>query len=98
MGQLDDLAIIKVPSAGKDTAKQDCGIDGRDFGVPYPFARIDVGKVIEESAMRRQRLPKKCERRTHAQARVLVGDEAALFCNADCGQAKTGGRNASDYT
>ena len=97
MCEFDDVAILKVLAAGKDAAEQDRGIDGRDFGVPDSFAGIDVGEVIEESAMRRQLPPKKYECRNDAQARVLVGDEAALFCNADCGQAKTGGRDACDY-
>ena len=84
----------KVLAAGKNAAKQDCGIDRRDFRVPHSFPGIDVGKVIEESAMRRQCSPKKRERRQHAQASVLVGDEAALLRDADRSQAKAGGGDA----
>ena len=72
MRQLDDVAILKMPAAGEDAAKQDCGIDGRDFRVPDSFPRIDVGKVIEEAAMRRQRSPQKGEGRDHPQA-VVAG-------------------------
>ena len=97
MCQFDDVAILKVLAAGEDAAEQYCGVDRRDFGVPDSFAGIDVGEVIEESAMRRQLPPKKYERRDDAQARVLVGDVAALFCDADCGQAKTGGGDACDH-
>ncbi len=58
MCQLDNVAILKVLAAGKDAAKQNGGIDGRDFRVPDSFPGIDVGKVVEESAMRRQRVAK----------------------------------------
>src|ERR1700744_5458029 len=94
MGKLDDVAIMKVLAAGKNPAEQDGCINRRDFRVPYSFARIDIGKVKKESAMRRQLLPKKIERRNHAQACVTMGDEAAVFCNADCRQPKASGGNA----
>src|ERR1700722_2616013 len=89
---------MKVLAAGKNAAEQDCSIDGRDFRVPYSFARIDIGKVKEESAMRGQLLPKKIECRKNAQTCVLMGDEAALFCDADCSQSKTSGGNAGHDT
>ena len=76
--------------------KQDSGIDRRDFRVPDSFAGIDVGEVIEKSAMRRQLSPKKYERRDDAQPRVLVGDKAAFFCDADGRQAEAGRRDAGD--
>src|ERR1700733_5585265 len=98
MGQLDNVAIFKVLAAGEDAAKQNRRIDGRDLRVPQSFAGIDVGKVIEESAMRGQSSPKKGEGRQHAQASVLEGDKAALFCNADGGQAETGGGDAAHHT
>src|SRR5258707_179121 len=97
MRQLDNVAILKVPAAGKDPAKQNGGVHRRDFRVPDSFPGIDVGKVVEESAMRRQRVPKKSEGRNHAQASVLVRDEGALFCNADRRQAKAGGCNACHH-
>src|ERR1700722_2552355 len=98
MSKLDDVAILKVLTAGKNAAEQDCSIDGRDFRVPYSFAGVDIGKVKEESAMCRQLLPKKIESRNNAQAGVLTGDQAALFCNADCSQSKTSGRDACHDT
>src|SRR5258708_18532398 len=98
MSKSDDVAISKVLAAGKNAAEQDCGIDGRDFRVPYSFAGIDIGKVKEEAAMRWQLLPKTIECRNHAQACILMRDETALFCNADCSQSKTGGRNACHDT
>ena len=61
MCQLDDVAIRKVLAAGQDAAEQDGGVDRGDFGIPDPFAGVDVGEVIEESAMRRQLPPKKYE-------------------------------------
>jgi len=84
-------AVLKVLAAGEDAAEQNCGIDRRDLGVPDSFAGIDVGEVKEESAMRRQLPPKKDEGRDDAQARILVGEEAALLRDADCGQAEAGG-------
>src|SRR5271170_2208378 len=98
MSKLDDVAILKVLTAGENAAEQDCSIDGRDFGVPHSFAGIDIGKVKEESAMRWQLLPKKIQCRKNADTCVLMGDEAALFCNADCSQSKTGGCNAGHDT
>src|SRR5580704_1797066 len=97
MGQLDNVVIVKVLAAGEDAAKQDRRIDGRDLRVPQSLAGIDVGKVIEEAAMRGQSSPKKGEGRQHAQASVLARDKAALFCNADGGQAKTGGSDAAHH-
>src|SRR5271170_1700035 len=97
MGQLDNVAVFKVLAAGEDAAKQDRRIDGRDLRVPQSLAGIDVGEVIEESAMRGQGSPKKGEGRQHAQASVLVRDKAALVCNADGGKAKTGGGDAAHH-
>ena len=88
MRQLDDVAILKILPAGKDAAKQDRGIDRRDFRVPDSLPRVDVGKVIVEPAMRGQRSLKKGERRNHAQTRVLMRNEAARLGDADRRQAK----------
>src|ERR1700733_13102091 len=94
MRKLDNVAIMKVLTAHEDAAEQDSRTDRRECRVPYSFARIDIGKVKKESAMGWQLFPKKIERRNHAEARVTMGDESALFCNADCSQSKTGGGNA----
>src|ERR1700728_415971 len=98
MGQLDNVAIFKVLAAGEDAAKQDRRIDGRDLRVPQSFAGIDVGKVIEESAMRGQSSPKKGEGRQHTQTSVLLRDKAAFFRDADGGQSKACGGDAAHQT
>src|SRR5579859_6900513 len=97
MCKFDDVAVLKVLPAGKNAAQQDRGVHRRDLGVPYSFARIDIGEVKEESPMRRQLLPKKYQCRDHPQSRILVGNEAALFRNADCTQAEASGRDTCDH-
>ncbi len=98
MRQLDDVAIVKVPAAREYSAQQNGRIDRRYFRVPDSLPGIDVGKVIVESAMRWQRSPKEGERCYHPQARVLVGNEPALFGNAYRRQAKAGRGNAGHDT
>ena len=39
----------KCCAAGEDAAKQDGRIDGGNFRIPEPLARVDIGPVIEES-------------------------------------------------
>src|SRR5580692_6456003 len=97
MGKFDDVAILKVLAAGKDAAKQDCGVDRRDLGVPDSLACIDVREVKEKSAMRRQLPPQKYQSSDNPQTRVLMRDKTALFRNADCAQAKAGRRDARDH-
>src|ERR1700733_11589563 len=98
MCQLNNVAIVEMPAAGEYSAKQDGRIDRRYFRVPDSLPGIDVGEVIVESAMRWQRSPKEGERCYHPQARVLVGDEPALFGNAYRSQAEPGRGNAGHDT
>ena len=48
----------------------------------------------EESAMRRDLVPKKGERSDDALARLFVRNKASLFRDTDGGEAKTAGCNA----
>jgi hypothetical protein len=59
MGQLVDILVLKMLTAGEDAAQQDGGIDGRHFRVPHSFACVDIGKVVEEPAVRGEFVPQK---------------------------------------
>ena len=49
-------------AAGEDAAKQNRRVDRRNFRIPEPLARVDIGPVVEETAMVRQFLPQKAKR------------------------------------
>ncbi len=65
--------------------------------MPEPLAGIDIGPVIEKSALGGQLLPKKAQGVDHAFARKSEGDIAAFFADAQRGQAESGGRDTAHY-
>ncbi len=80
--------------AGQDAAQQNGRVDRGDFGIPDSFAGVDVGPVIEESAMVGQRFPQKAQRGQHPVARLGKRNEAALLSDAQRREAKTCGGDA----
>src|ERR1700721_2248153 len=87
--------FLKVLPASQNSAEQDRGVDGRDFGIPHALAGVDVGEVIEESSMSRHLLPEKTQSGQSPVARVGERNVSAFFCDAQCGQAESGGRNTA---
>ena len=53
VGQLADFGIVKVLAAHEHAAEQNRGVDRGDLGIPDALAGVDVGEVIEKSAMGR---------------------------------------------
>jgi hypothetical protein len=49
--------MLEMLPAREYSAKENGCVDGRNFGIPKPFAGIYVGKVIEEPPMVGQLLP-----------------------------------------
>ena len=80
-------------AAGKDSTQQNRRIDGGDFGIPNSFSSVNVGEVVEESAMVRQLLPKESEGGKNAFQRSVAGNQASLFADAESGQTKAGRGN-----
>jgi len=61
MRKIIDVFVLKILSAGENSAQQDGRVHRRDFGFPYPFASVDVRKMIKESAMRGYLVPQERE-------------------------------------
>ena len=95
--QIANLGILEMLPAAQDAAEQNGGIHRRYFRVPQSLAGVDIGEVIEKSAMVGQGLPKKTQRVQDPSARLVQRNEAALFTNADRREPKAGGRDAGDY-
>ena len=86
--------MMEMFAAGEDAAEQNRGVDGRDLGIPHALAGVDVGEVIEKSAMIGKLLREEVESGDHAFDGIAAGNEAALVGDSDCGKAKAGGRDA----
>ena len=71
---------LEVLPAGKNSAEQNGRVDGRDFGIPHPLAGVDVGEVIEESAMSGHFFPEKTQSRHRALASFADKDTKPRFC------------------
>ena len=95
VGQLHDIGMPEVFTASQDSTEEYGGVDGGDFGVPHALAGVDVGEVIEESAMMRHFFPQEAEGGKDALQGGAPGNEAALLGDAQRGQAETGGGDAS---
>src|SRR5579872_2954692 len=89
--------MLKVLPAGKNSAKQDCRIDRRYFGVPQPFASGQAGEVIEKSPMRGQLFPQKAQAVYNALARFCERNIPALFADAERGQSESSGCDTPHY-
>jgi hypothetical protein len=84
--------------AREDTAEQNGGIDGGDFGIPNSFPGFDIGEVIEEATMVRHDVPKRSQRLDDTLTRIGERYVAALLTNAKCGKTESGSGNAGDGT
>src|SRR5271155_3574001 len=96
--QLADLRVLEVLAASENSAKQNGGVNRGEFGLPEALAGIDVGPMVEKSALVGQLLPEKAQRVDHAFAGERERDIAALFADAQRGQAESGGGDAADHT
>src|ERR1700679_3025295 len=67
--------MAKVLAAGKDSAQQNGRVNGRNFGIPNSFPGVEVSKVVEESAMIRQLLPKEAKRGENAFQGIAGGNQ-----------------------
>ena len=92
-GRVGRLFRRENAGAGKDAAEKDRGIDGRYLGVPHSFSGVDIGEVIEESAVRWQLVPEKRQALENALARLGMTYKAAHFSDTNGGKAEAGGRN-----
>ena len=72
MCKLIDVSVLKILPAGENAAQQDGRVHRRNLGFPYPFAGVDVRKMIEESAMRGYFVPQERERLHNPQTRLSV--------------------------
>ncbi len=77
-----DLAIREVLPAGQNAAEQNRRVDGRDFRIPRPFARVYVGPVIEEAPVNGQLLPQKPQGGKNSLAGIGERDKASLLPDA----------------
>ena len=92
-----DFRILEVLAAAQNPAQQNRGVDRGDFRIPKPFAGVDVGEVIEKSAMVGQGLPQEAQRVEDAGTRLVERNKTALLPNAEGREPESGGRNAGDY-
>jgi len=90
---LRNCFVVKMLAAGEDAAKKDGGINGRYLRIPHSFAGVDIGEVIEESAMRGQLVPQKGQALENAFARLRMTDKSAHFSDTDGCKAEAGGRD-----
>ena len=93
VGELRNRFVVKMLLAGEDAAEEDRGIDRRYLRVPHSFTGVDIGEVIEESAMSGQFVPQERQALDYALARLGVTYKAAHFPDTDGGEAEAGGRD-----
>ena len=98
MREFIDVFVLKVLSAGQDSAEQNRRVNGRDLGVPHSLASVEVGKVKKESAVRRQLVPQVRQGLHNAQSRFSMADKAALITDADGRKSKTRRCNTGSET
>src|ERR1700730_3715505 len=87
----------KVLLARENSAKQDCSVNGGNFGFPYSFACVDIGPVIEKSPMVGQLLPQKAHCIQSAGLSFWSRNKLPFLANAKSGQSKACCGNASQF-
>src|SRR5271156_4240752 len=87
----------EVLPAGENSAKQDGCVDGRNFGIPQPFAGVYVGKVIEESPVVGQFLPQEAQGVQNARFGLSMRHIPALFSDTNSGQPETRSGNTAKF-
>jgi len=87
--QLGDGFVAEVLLAGEDSAQQHGRIDRRYLGIPHPFTRVDIGEMVEKTAMRGQLVPQERQRLCDARAGIGAAHKTALFANADGRQGES---------
>ncbi len=94
VGQLRNVGVLKVLAAGQNSAQQNSGVNRRNFGIPNPFSGIDVGEVVEKTAMMGNLFPQKTQGGKNALECCCLGNEAALLPDAESRQPETGSSDA----
>ena len=86
--------VVEVGAGGEDAAEQQRGVDGGDFVVADAGAGVDVVEVVEEAVDVGQGVGVEAKGAANLLEDLRARLKAALFGDAEGGEAEAGGGNA----
>src|ERR1700693_3255227 len=85
--------FLEMSPASEKAAQQDGGINGRDFGIPNSFSRVNVGEMVEKTSMCGHLFPEKAQSSQHPVPSIGRRNKFPSLTDAKSCQAKSCGRD-----